>query len=703
MTTYNTNNPVPSVDVRDLYDNAENLDNFSNGAALAYTDRKGVSRQSLAGIRAASSYQHLGAYGAGLVFTSYNQTFSYDPGAGAEFYAPSASVALPYTTTGAGAAEVATFRSVGDAALRSDLSSTSGGGLVVLASGDTVQEFVDYMASPIGGQAVGWAPGAHTSVPDDVNGAINNLKRSGVTGIYLTDAYIPTHRAGSMAYRKQAGGRAELLKDLSKFYPAGAKISTIPPRRVFAQVTPAAFASTGTADVYRSTNLTHDFWGTAGTEQMQAAVIDNSTGRKYLDQKLYPGTDYSCQILNSAAIGGLVVEIKQPAGMAAPTTIVVELSYPVITVPRAIYVDPVNGSDTFDGSSFEWAMKTIPAAIAKVPAVVFIRPGVYIQTNYPGAYVGGSDIAIRCVDGRASFVSLSTTFGTWALSSGSTYVSTVGGSPTPVGVVDMQHTDALGCPVILNNAGSLAACQATPGTFWYDSGPRNMYVHLIDNTAPTNALVMPFGSANTFRHSSGSAKVYLSDIDFIGGTGGAISARDAGINGVLVTERCRFIGNYNSNGADIKDIGLCIMVDCVATRNAADGFNYTAYNGVDPHFIEVGCVGFKNGTGGTNNGSTAHDVCVGLRINCDAAFNGGPGFGDVGLANTLNINCTSRTNGPTGNASGFRADGAFSKVYVDGCAAASNGGSDIEATNGATIYIRDTSGTTYAGSMGLMP
>jgi hypothetical protein len=125
MTTYNTGAPVPSVDVRDLYDNAENLDNFSNGAALAYTDRKGVSRQSLAGIRAASSYQHLGAYAAGLVFTSYNQTFSYL----GEFYAPSAGVVLPYTTTGAGAGEIATFRSVGDALLRSDLASSSGAGV----------------------------------------------------------------------------------------------------------------------------------------------------------------------------------------------------------------------------------------------------------------------------------------------------------------------------------------------------------------------------------------------------------------------------------------------------------------------------------------------------------------------------------------------------------------------------------------------
>lgn len=117
MTTYNTGNPVPSVDVRDLYDNAQNLDNFSNGPLDAYPDRFGVSRQSLQGIRNASQYVDLGPYAAGLVFTSRNQVFSYL----GEFYAPGPAITLPYTTMGAGAGEIANFRSVGDAVLRSDL------------------------------------------------------------------------------------------------------------------------------------------------------------------------------------------------------------------------------------------------------------------------------------------------------------------------------------------------------------------------------------------------------------------------------------------------------------------------------------------------------------------------------------------------------------------------------------------------------
>lgn len=115
--TYDTNNPLGSVDVRDLYDNAQNADNFSNGPLDAYPDRFGVSRQSLQGIRNASQYVDLGPYGPGLNFTSRNQVFSYL----GNFYSPGPAITLPYTTTGSGAGEIANFRNVGDAILRSDL------------------------------------------------------------------------------------------------------------------------------------------------------------------------------------------------------------------------------------------------------------------------------------------------------------------------------------------------------------------------------------------------------------------------------------------------------------------------------------------------------------------------------------------------------------------------------------------------------
>ena len=48
--TFNTGNPVPSTDARDLYDNAQNMDKATNGTDPTWTDRLGVTRKSWAGM-----------------------------------------------------------------------------------------------------------------------------------------------------------------------------------------------------------------------------------------------------------------------------------------------------------------------------------------------------------------------------------------------------------------------------------------------------------------------------------------------------------------------------------------------------------------------------------------------------------------------------------------------------------------------------
>lgn len=52
MTTFNTGNPVPSTAVKDLYDNAQNLDAGINGSARTWVDRRGETRRSWNGIEA---------------------------------------------------------------------------------------------------------------------------------------------------------------------------------------------------------------------------------------------------------------------------------------------------------------------------------------------------------------------------------------------------------------------------------------------------------------------------------------------------------------------------------------------------------------------------------------------------------------------------------------------------------------------------
>lgn len=127
MTTYNTGNALGSSDARDLYDNAENIDKFANGTSNTYQDRLGVTRKSLAGMRNAfddfiesSGYTVPVAYTSGIVLSEYNQLIEYND----EFYKLKAGQA-PYTTTGTWGTDSAKLVSVGDAALRQELTANA--------------------------------------------------------------------------------------------------------------------------------------------------------------------------------------------------------------------------------------------------------------------------------------------------------------------------------------------------------------------------------------------------------------------------------------------------------------------------------------------------------------------------------------------------------------------------------------------------
>lgn len=52
MSFYNTGNPVPSIDPRDLDDNAKHIDDLVNSTELTFFDRLGTTRKTLAGIEA---------------------------------------------------------------------------------------------------------------------------------------------------------------------------------------------------------------------------------------------------------------------------------------------------------------------------------------------------------------------------------------------------------------------------------------------------------------------------------------------------------------------------------------------------------------------------------------------------------------------------------------------------------------------------
>lgn len=159
MTTYNTGNPLGSTAVKDLYDNAENLDHRENDLENEeWGDRFGVPRLTWYGIEKRherqqqkfdddfqqfllnSGYEDLGDYDEGLAITSRNQVFRYD----GELYRASAALELPYTTTGVWSEESTLFVAVGDGALRQELAEPDGASKVGLPNG-TVLDAINYV------------------------------------------------------------------------------------------------------------------------------------------------------------------------------------------------------------------------------------------------------------------------------------------------------------------------------------------------------------------------------------------------------------------------------------------------------------------------------------------------------------------------------------------------------------------------------
>lgn len=139
--TYLTGNPLGSKAPRDLYDNASNLDDWTNGPLPSGQDRflqfrltwKGMEvafeqsqaarASDFAAFLLASGYEFIGDYDTDgpLLIERPNQVFSKD----GEYWRSGPSLVLPYTTVNNWVVDQPKFVSVGDAVLRSQLGDSS--------------------------------------------------------------------------------------------------------------------------------------------------------------------------------------------------------------------------------------------------------------------------------------------------------------------------------------------------------------------------------------------------------------------------------------------------------------------------------------------------------------------------------------------------------------------------------------------------
>ena len=178
--TFNTGNNVPSTDPRDLYDNAENLDKLVNGADPFYADRKGVLRESWAGMEnsftnaqegretaftlsqadkesrfqaflVSSGYVSKGDYAAGVALDERNEYVAVDAattGTTAGLYRPGPGATLPLTLTGTWATDSANLVLLGDDVLRQELADADQGASMLGRSLFVVESVEALLAVP---------------------------------------------------------------------------------------------------------------------------------------------------------------------------------------------------------------------------------------------------------------------------------------------------------------------------------------------------------------------------------------------------------------------------------------------------------------------------------------------------------------------------------------------------------------------------
>lgn len=363
---------------------------------------------------------------------------------------------------------------------------------------------------------------------------------------------------------------------------------------------------------------------------------------------------------------------------------------------KAYYVSRTGNNA--DGLSWATAFNSLATAHAQADVdIVFVdgTPSGALPMRYGilqqyGAYTGSRDIAWIAVGGRP--VLSAQTEETWSADTNpGTFISTTTGG-TPVQVFYLAETDANGGYRQLTKVADKAAVAALPYSWCQNGsgGSSTVTVNLPGGATPTNAttliqrLSIPTFSGTNCKH-------YFYGFDLLGG----FRARTSDVNSVFATENCKLYANTDSDGWQIKDVGLAISIDDTAFANFNDGFNVHALNGVTPAAIIVRPTAYRNLAAGTGNGVTGHEDCPVFILDPRITDNNGPGISFVDSSKVFVAGGYSNNNGLTGgssNAWGLLVEGTV-EAWIDRVTATGNMTYQFGAQGTATVHHRGCSST----------
>jgi hypothetical protein len=301
-------------------------------------------------------------------------------------------------------------------------------------------------------------------------------------------------------------------------------------------------------------------------------------------------------------------------------------TYANISVTKTYYVDSVSGSDSNTGLSWAQAFATLSKIQSQGDAdLVYIAENSYFQKNQrTGNYTRNIKFIGVGTNKPKITADVNNQTGAFSVHSGDCYVANIG---EYIAYSYDKSNLTFGNPTGLEPAASIAACVATPNTFFTDWPNTDVYVHLFDGREPDSDLIV--GDSTCLSILADNRTQYWENIEF----GSGISLDNASATGGLNM----YFKNCTFQSATIFGLDEFIAQDCVGSRyiNAGDVFNYDAANGIATTAYEANCNLSNNELGaGNNQASTTHNGCTIVRIGGEYHNNAGQAVADV-LASAL--------------------------------------------------------------------
>ena len=290
----------------------------------------------------------------------------------------------------------------------------------------------------------------------------------------------------------------------------------------------------------------------------------------------------------------------------------------------------------------------------------------------------------------------------WTLTAGNTYQTPFTAASIPC--YDASVTDAGGCYQRLVDVGSQAACEATPGTYFYN-GSTTMFCHATDgrNLIGDTNIILGTGATNFNFTGAINKTLWMSGIDCFG----PFVVTQSGV-GMLTQFYNRDCGFYGIGSAGLLVTGPSEIYSLSPREGGgnSDSLNYHGNAQGDPKYLEYDVRSIRSGydAAGINNNSTAHENAIGICVAGDYAGSQNRVVNDISAAKRFMVGCTVRAS-LAADATAITISAGISgaatvHMWLYGCTVENSATAALYADSGCTINYTNMSiaGLTTAGS-----